>query len=222
MTQSSKSFRENTGNMKTSTERELSRATTYGLLSKLYDAPPSSELLRKLCKLGFLEFDESNSPYPDDSELINREQLEVEFTSLFIGPGPHVSPFASVYRKDEARQGELWGYTTGEIRRCMEHYGLSLNNPGAIPDHIAILFEFMERVIRAKLEIRSSVIADSDRKAVIHQAERVERTFFNSYLGKWTDEFLYAVEKLKPGRFYRVLAKHTEQFLSDERELLRA
>ena len=214
-------LRENSRNVRISTERELSRATTYGLLSRLYDAPPSSELLRNLNELGFLEFDESKGNYTVDGELFDRERLEVEFTRLFLGPGQHVSPFASVYRKDDARRGELWGYTTGEIKRFMEHYGLSLNNPGAIPDHIAILFEFMERVIRAKLELCTSAVVVTDREATIQQAEQVERTFFNSYLGEWTGELLDALEKATSEAFYRTLVKHTRRFLADEREYLR-
>ncbi|RME28488.1 MAG: hypothetical protein D6800_03850 [Candidatus Zixiibacteriota bacterium] len=199
--------------MKLSTEQELSRARMYGLLGKLYDAPPSPDLLRELRKTGFYESDTRQGSITDDSA-----ELSVEFTRLFLGPGPHVAPFASVYRRDDTRSGQLWGSTTAEVKRFMEHYGLSLNNPGAIPDHIAILFEFMERVIRTKLDMCGSTTVRSNREEAIKQAEEVEKTFFNSYLGEWTDLFFAAVEKASPHPFYRSLVQHTKDFLAEEKE----
>jgi TorA maturation chaperone TorD len=206
--------------MKYSAERDRSRASAYGMLAKLFDSPPSAEMLIELRKAGlFAPSSGSSEESLGGSWEIDREDLDAEYTRLFLGPGPHVSPFASVYRKDENGGGELWGNMTGEVRRFMEHYGLSLNKSGAIPDHIAILFEFMERFLRAKLlAAGAGSTKRSEREEDIHRASKVEKQFFNRYIDCWVDDFLDEVEKANPHPFYSMLIEQTRSFVAEERK----
>ena len=152
---------------------------------------------------------------PDDPATLDFDALAVEFTRLFCGPGPYVAPYGSVHRRDDERAGQLWGSTTGEVQRFMAHYGLEPTHTGAIPDHIAVLFEFMARVIRAKVEAGGT--GDEGAGAV---ADDIQRQFLRQYMLPWVDTFLQRVEQAKPPPFYRALGVLTAQFLAYEREAL--
>lgn len=209
--------------MKDSVEQDKARASAYGILGKLYDNPPSGEMLEELrdTRLIVLPLDRSAELYGDDLGC-DTESLAIEFTRLFLGPGKHAWPFASVYRKDDRRSGELWGSTTAEVKRFIEYYGLSLRKPGAIPDHIAVLFEFMERMIRAKLRVNRDTSCDqTTREESLKVATSVERRFFSDYIDCWIDDFLDHVEQMRPAPFYARLIEYSRLFISGERGLFK-
>lgn len=207
--------------MKYSVDQDRPRASIYGLLAKLFDSPPNAEMFSKLRKSGFFVPLSTSSKEPSGCDLeFDSDHLNSEYTRLFLGPGKHVSPFASVYRRDDSRSGDLWGSTTGEVKRFMKHYGISLSTPGAIPDHIAILFEFMEKVIRAKINESESSNEQNEREEAIIEATKIEKRFFNTYINSWVDEFLAEVERANPGPFYRLLMEQTRFFVLEERSHL--
>lgn len=207
----------------TSTAEENRRAAQYELLSRLYDGPPDIELLAELTRLGFFSF---STEIPGDKKLekTDIEELEVEYTRLFLGPGQHIPLFASVHRNDDGRSGDLWGSTTGEVKRFMKHYGLTLAKPGQIPDHIAVLFEFMGKVIRTKIKAKAS---DGEEKSQIDETFEafetffIEQEFFINYIDSWIDRFLDSVERFGPDLFYNCLIQFTRGFIKQERDLLK-
>lgn len=199
---------------------DQARAAIYGVLARIFDRETTPEFAEELSRIGFLEMLAKANPgvSPKDFRLSDSESQAVEFTRLFVGPGSHVSPYASVYRKDDKRVGELWGTTTGEVKRFMTHYGLELSNTGAIPDHISVLLEFMERVLRARIKAMKERPDAMPKKKVDRTAGSIERRFFSDYIQPWAHEFLKRVERAKPSPFYASVVKFTDQFLTQERE----
>ena len=191
------------------------RATLYGLLGCLYGRELTLEFAGELRKAGFFEILARVDPGFDvgeDLESLDLESLEVEFARLFIGPGPHAPPYASVYREDDGRSGQLWGSTTGEVRRFMAHFGLELDHPGAIPDHVSVLFEFMERVLRAKIEA-----GERNDEEAYQEADRIQRRFFSSYIDPWIGRFLQRVQQAEPLPFYAAVARFAAWFMNQEK-----
>ena len=193
------------------------RGALYGVLAKLYDHELTPEFADELHRIGFFRMlaDVNGSFKAAESILsLDYELLSTEFARLFIGPGSHVPPYASVHREDDDRSGELWGSTTGEVKRFMEHYGLKLTKPGIIPDHISILFEFMERLILARCETSKNENVDA-----CQEADKIQRRFFHSYVTPWIDGFFQRVERMKPQIFYASVLSLTKQFMEQEKEV---
>lgn len=65
------------------------------------------------------------------------QEVMVEYTALFIGPGrPKAPPWESVYRTPERL---LFGWPTFDVRETMRHYGLEIRRKYQQPeDHIGL------------------------------------------------------------------------------------
>lgn len=200
-----------------SVEQDSHRALVYGALSNLFDRPPDRVFFEELAGSGFLDFMSDTSAVATDAfSDLDLEQLNLDYTRLFIGPGRHVPPFASVYRSGHG-SGDLWDKTTGEVLRFMKHYGLSLSNPGAIPDHVSVLFEFMEKVILAKIKATEASVPRPTRKDAFTKANDIQKQFFSTYISSWIDEFLAAADQEQPPVFYQVVLGFTRDFIRQER-----
>jgi TorA maturation chaperone TorD len=194
------------------------RGALYGVLARLYDHELTPEFADELHRIGFFRMlAEVNSSFKaaENFPSLDYELLSTEFARLFIGPGPHVPPYASVHREDDDRSGELWGSTTGEVKRFMEHYGLKLTKPGIIPDHISVLLEFMERLILARSET-----SENEKLEACKEADKIQRLFFRSYVAPWIDNFFQRVERMKPQIFYASVLSLTKQFMEQEKEVM--
>jgi TorA maturation chaperone TorD len=194
------------------------RGALYGVLARLYGHELTPEFAGKLHRIGFFRMlAEVNSSFEEAESIpsLDYELLSTEFARLFIGPGSHVPLYASVHREDDDRSGELWGSTTGEVKRFMEHYGLKLTRPGIIPDHISVLFEFMERLILAGRETSRNENPDA-----CQEADKIQRQFFQSYVTPWIDSFFQRVERMKPQMFYASVLLLTKQFMEQEKEVM--
>jgi len=189
----------------------------YRLLGALYLNEATPGLLTALQQSGFFDIAAGagiNFPVleGDTSELCRT--LEIEYARLFIGPGPQAPPYGSVYRSDDDQPGLLWGSTTAEVKRFMEHYGLKIDKPGSIPDHIGVLFEFMTMVIEGKIKADEEGNSES-----IQAAELVQRRFFTEYIHPWVDRFLTRVQQADPAPFYQAIVELTRLFMEQDREL---
>ncbi len=190
-----------------------SRSGIYKLMSQLFDRELSLEFVRDLQKTGLFELLQNvDSDFTFDTELDDFENLQAEYARLFVGPGPQVPPYASIYRKDDEKAGQFWGETTGEVKRFMAFYGLDLEKSGTIPDHISILFEFMEKVIRAKITASQA----GDNHACL-EADKIQKLFFRNYIQPWVERFFKQVLKVKPNSFYTAVVKFADQFIAEER-----
>jgi TorA maturation chaperone TorD len=195
---------------------DQSRAALYHLLAMFYLQEPTPQRLGELKTAGFFTLAEkvgiSFGEVDAESEAFC-EELAVEFTRLFIGHGQHISPYASVHRSDDKFAGQLWSETTAEVKRFIEHYGFKISQPGLLPDHIGILFEFMNRLIRGEIEAEAS----GDEEAA-GTSEETQLRFFADYIHPWVDRFLAEVRDADPAPFYHALVQLTDWFIEEERE----
>ncbi len=82
------------------------RTNTYGFLSIVYLQEPTREFIKSLRESNILNvlnksglcFDEQITNDGSDNFL---NDLILEYTRLFIGPGKHISPYESVYRDND-------------------------------------------------------------------------------------------------------------------------
>ncbi len=78
----------------------------------------------------------------------------------------------------------------------MKHYGLKVEKPGPIPDHIAVLFNFMAEVIEGSFKAYEKGDVES-----AAQAESIQLRFFREYIHPWVRRFLNCLERAEPAPF---------------------
>ena len=94
----------------------------YGLLATVYRQEVTSDFLRRLKDPQFLGVlsglgIEFKSDFLEKPETVLLEDLAVEYTMLFLGPGKHISPHESMHHQiDEGKWGQLWGDSTVSVR----------------------------------------------------------------------------------------------------------
>jgi TorA maturation chaperone TorD len=207
-------FTEDIANMDISDEL---RVILYDVLARLFNQRITFEFALELNNNGIFDLLLKFISHSDNRfkiSLSEIEKLNVEFTRLFIGPGPHVSQYASVHRTDDHRAGETWGETTVEVKKFIEFYGLKISKPGNIPDHISILFEFMSKIIQTRLDTLNKRNTENRQKA-----QQIERKFFRDYIDPWINSFLNDVLDMNPLPFYTAVMRLTDNFIDKERAL---
>ncbi len=192
------------------------RIGLYYVLAQLYDTEMTLAYATELHQAGFFVTLNACHPEfktPEAPDALDLESLAVEFARLFLGPGPRTPPYGSVFREDDERPGELWGTTTAKAKRFMAQCGIEPTNPGAVPDHISVLFEFMAKVLQAGVEAG----AEGDEVAR-RAALKMAREFFRAHIHPWVETFLRRVRAAQPLSFYRAVIELTAWLLDVERE----
>jgi TorA maturation chaperone TorD len=197
-----------------------SRSNVYGLLATVYRAEVKADILRQvkdpqllgvLSDLG-LQLTSEFFRRPEEELL---DELAVEFTRLFLGPGQHISPHESVHRQRGAGQsGLLWGESTAEVKKFIESTGLSYHPAyKGLPDHISVELEFMQQLtLREEQAWR-----DEDENAGLH-CLKTEKKFIEEHLVPWVPAFCDKVIKEAELSFYREMAALTKSFMEFEKE----
>ncbi|MBE0532215.1 MAG: molecular chaperone TorD family protein [Rhodospirillales bacterium] len=148
---------------------------------------------------------------PDDRVL---EDMAVEYTRLFLGPGKHVPPYESVHARGGG--GQLWGAETAIVKRDIEAAGFEYAATfSGLPDHIGIEMEFM--AILAAMEAAALKDGDTARalSCLRHQGE-----FMSRHLAAWAPTFCRRVAEQAMLPFYRQIAELAGAFIStDETEM---
>ena len=176
------------------------RANLYKLLSLIYIKEPVQELLELLNEVGI-------------RSAKRLEDLVIEYTRLFIGPGKHISPYESVHRKEDG--GCLWGESTVQVKRIIETAGLKYKNEfSGVPDHIGAEFEFMQKLIG--LEIDAIEKKDTHGQG---QSQKIQKKFFNEHLVHWVPIFCNKIKQTARLDFYKQAAELTEDFMAKEKML---
>lgn len=182
-------------------DEELARAEVYGLLSQLWYAPPTPELLAALrvavteapAPGAFLE--EPWRELVGVARAMDDAQVREEYDALFGGVGkPEVYLFGSHYLSGFLNEKPL-----ARLRTALA--GLGLARDEAMPeteDHIAYLCEVMRYLIAG------------DDAGVANLAR--QREFFGEQLQPWTADLCAAVSAHPKARFYAVLADFTKAF----------
>ena len=187
------------------------RSSIYRFLSQVYSGEPDKDFLENFRNSGLLETlkelgidlgqDFRNAPLRELAD-----ELSVEYTRLFIGPGGHIYPYESAYRKDKESASLD---TATEVKRFIEFHGLKYKrNFTEQFDHISVELEFMERVLREEQV--------SLKKKDIKEAagfSNLGKKFIKEHLVKWLPEFSDKTINAARLSFYREIAKLTKEFI---------
>lgn len=199
-------------------EMAAARSNVYGFLAGVYRAEPNAPFLSLLKDpefTGFLEDlgaslgeDFINSP---DAKLL--EDLAVEYTRLFIGPGPRISPYESLHvDTGNPKDNELYSLRTVKVKKFIEGAGLAYDeNFTGLPDHISAEFEFMQRITEKEAEAWTG--GDDELAADIL---KIEKRFHDQHLTQWIPGFCDKVIDFAEHSFYREMAAVTKGFLDYE------
>lgn len=188
-------------------DEETARAEVYGLLSQLWYAPATPELLGALrvaateapAEGAFLE--EPWRELVGISRAMKDAEVATEYDALFGGVGkPEVYLFGSHYLSGFLNEKPL-----ARLREDLA--GLGLTRDEAMPeteDHVAYLCEVMRYLIAG------------DDVAVANLTR--QREFFSAHLQPWAAAMCEAVSANPRARFYAVLADFTRAFVSVEQQ----
>ena len=194
----------------------MERARLHGLLATIFGSPPDVDLLVRLRATDFLalladsglDIGEDFSSKPVEAL---REELSVEYTRLFCGPGKHISPHESVQLKHGS--GSLWGEETVLVRRFIEAAGFDYESDfNGIPDHVSVELEFLSRLAENESRCWQSGDLTGAGNALEWQLD-----FINRHAGKWMPGFCRKVASEEVSPFYRIFADLLRQFLAGEK-----
>ncbi|CAB1062658.1 hypothetical protein D1BOALGB6SA_7438 [Olavius sp. associated proteobacterium Delta 1] len=198
------------------------RRSIYGFLAAVYRRELTSELLQQMKNHRFQEVLSNlgvklNNGFFQNSEKELLEDLAVEYTRLFVGPGKHIAPYESVHHQKEGVQsGQLWGELTTQVKNIIESSGLEYTSEyTGLPDHISVELEYMQRVIQREAQAWK---ADDDKTALL--CLKNEKIFVGEHLIRWIPDFCEKVIEATETPFYREMARLTRSFIEFEKEEL--
>lgn len=190
------------------------RGGLYGFLAMVYRREPSADLLGQIRDEEFLAalsdagvaLDEDVLEGADDM-IVN--DLAIEYTRLFIGPGKHIPPYESAQR-----EGTLWGVSTSEVAAFIERCGFAYDAAyHSLPDHISVELEFMQELIR-----KEAVAWSCGDEAEARYCLCIQGAFLREHLVRWVPEFCAKVVEQTQVSFYKELATLTHDFIRCDEE----
>ncbi|MCU7809458.1 MAG: molecular chaperone TorD family protein [Candidatus Thiodiazotropha sp. (ex Semelilucina semeliformis)] len=206
-------------NWKELADNAKSRSDIYGLLSTVFREEPSRGLIKEMRSPRLSETFtglgvELGERFYTDPESSVAEELAIEYTRLFVGPGPHISAHESIFSEMDGDTGGLWGVKTVEVKKFIETTGLDYGKGfTGIPDHISVELEFMQKLTAWE--------SDKWQQQDHEQAEyclAVQHKFLEQHLLCWVNQFCYAVVDQAEIPFYRIMAELTKQYMEFERQ----
>ncbi len=199
-------------------EMATARANVYGLLADVFREEPSEAFLSRLRRPEFSGALQSldislDEVFKDSSHKQLVEDLALEFTRLFIGPGPHISPHESMH--GEARFGErksLWSAQTVEVKKFMEAAGLKVDDSfSGMPDHFTAEFEFMRELLLIEAEAWAN-----EKHELGANILKIEKRFYEEHLSQWVSNFCDRVIDETRHPFYKQFSEVTKAFIDFE------
>ena len=138
------------------------------------------------------------------------ESLLVDYTRLFLGPGPIVAkPYGSVWLDGE---NTLMGDSTMVVQELYHEGGFEMDEEfRELPDHIAAELEFLYLLIYRENEGHRN-----GEPGAVKTAAGLRRRFLDEQLGRWIGPFTAAVTAGAQSGFYRQLAELTDRFVKME------
>ncbi len=196
----------------------MHRSNVYGFLAAAFREEPTPLFLKHLRDSQFLSI-LSDAGANIDKEFLNGpeekllEDLAVEYTRLFLGPGKHISPHESVHHKrDDGDWGQLWGKSTVEVKKFIESTGLEYKSEfTGMPDHIGVEFEFMQQVTKREAQAWE----EKNREDALN-CLKMEKKFVDEHIGKWVPGFCDNILSEAELPFYREISKLTKSFMEFE------
>lgn len=185
---------------------DVTRAMFYGLIARLFYAPPDQQLLGQMLHMGVFDGDAGGSSRLAEAwtailgacRTAYPVVLENEHTELFIGVGKaEVTPYLTHYVIKYATDNPLV-----ELRQQLSRWGIARRDNANEPeDHVAGVSEAM----------RFSI-------AVQHRSLEEQKIFFERFLYRGGIAFCDAVTASAKANFYRLVATFTREFFELERQ----
>ncbi len=162
----------------------------YRFLRKLF-LEPDEEFLNFLLQKS-KELEDIGIEFNDS---LNLENLQTEYTRLFLGPEGHLPPYESVFT-----EGRFWGNPANDIKDFIRGIGLELEKDFNMPpDHIAIEFEILEKIISSKDQEINVLYMDFLKKHIA-----------------WIFDFLTQLIQKTELKFYQTSFAFSKVFLKEE------
>ena len=186
-------------------DEETARAEIYGLLSLLFYAAPTEELLGQL-QVAVTEAPDAGAFLEEPwrelvacARSLNPRQIADEYTRLFGGVGkPEVYLFGSHYLSGFLNEKPLV-----RLRDDLAELGLGRSEGmSETEDHVAYVFEVMRFLIAG------------DDVAVSNLTR--QQAFFNQHVQSWLPALCQVLQSQPRAVFYARLAAFTEAFISVE------
>ena len=187
---------------------DAARANFYGLIARLFYAPPDAPLISQLVQAGPMQLEsESNaeaealaaawSGMLEACRSADREALEDEHTELFVGTGKAaVTPYLSHYVLRHSNDSPLV-----DLRAQLSAWGIARRED--VPeyeDHVSGVCETMRFVI-----------------AVQQRSAEEQQAFFARFVYRGAAAFCDAVTASQQARFYRPVARFARTFMEVEK-----
>ena len=200
-------------------ETATARSQAYRLLASVFRAEPSRVFIDELRgprfagALATLDVDFGRDFEKASSEALC-EELGIEFTRLFMGPGEHISPHESIFVEVDGEAGGLYGAITVKVKKFIETTGLIYDDAfTGLPDHVSVELEFMGKLG----EFESEKWADGDGEGARYCLS-VQKMFAEEHLLRWVPQFCEQVIARADLPFYREMARITNEFLDFDYE----
>ena len=186
-------------------DEETARAEIYGLLSQLFYAAPSEELLGQL-QVAVTEAPDAGAFLEEPwrelvacARSLSHDQVVAEYNRLFGGVGkPEVYLYGSHYLSGFLNEKPLV-----KLRDDLATLGLGKDEGMSdTEDHVAYVFEVMRYLIAG------------DDVAVANLTQQM--SFFSQHLQPWVPQMCQVLLAHPAATFYARLAAFTEAFLSVE------
>ena len=180
---------------------EAARANLYGLIARLFYAPPDAQLISELLHAPAIEGDSAIAAAWRDMVEACRNAfpvaLENEHTELFIGTGKApVTPYLSYYVRRHANDNPLVA-----LRGQLNEWGIARREGVAeYEDHISGVCETMRFLI-----------------AVQQKTPEEQQMFFERFVYPGAVAFCDALSTSNQARFYIVVARFARAFLEVEK-----
>lgn len=182
---------------------EAARANLYGVIARLFYAPPDEQLIAELQLAGGSDPSESSALAVAWRAMVGAcrsafpAALRDEHTLLFVGTGKaQVTPYLSHYLARHSSDSPLVG-----LRQLLASWGIARRE--GVPeyeDHIAGVCETMRFAI-----------------AVQQRSAEDQKVLFDRFLYRGASAFCSAVNTSKDARFYRLVANFAQAFFDIEK-----
>ncbi|NQT46257.1 MAG: molecular chaperone TorD family protein [Candidatus Omnitrophica bacterium] len=196
------------------------RSGMWDLLSGIYRSEPTLMLIERLRAPAFskafkeLGFEIAEYLKGRSSTEI-ADELAVEYTRLFVGPGKHIYPYESAYTNDKS--GIAFSAASSQFKDLIKSYGLGYRTDfcGAF-DHIGVELEFMGKAVSEEAAAWSQAEHTTALKYL-----KLQKEFLKKHLLKWVPKFLEAVINRARRSFYRDIGMMTKGYISSEADEIR-
>jgi TorA maturation chaperone TorD len=181
---------------------ELARANFYGLIARLFYAPPDATLLQTIAAAEDLEAEEGGvalawRDLAQAAAAAEAEAVKEEYDGAFIGVGKApITLYTSAYSVRYTNEVPL-----ADLRRDLAELHLARRSEATEPeDHISALSEVMRHLI-------------SERRSGLEP----QKIFFEKWIWPTAQPLCTAIEKSEQIRFYRSVARFAFAFFDIER-----